>query len=912
MESLRVLASRILALFRRSRLETDLNEDIQAHLEMLVAENIQRGMNPEEARFSARRSFGGVEQMKEIYRSQRSLQSLEMLLQDLRYGLRQLRRNPGFTAVAVITLALGIGANTAIFSVVNSVLLEPLRFPNPHELVAIHLEAPGAAGLANFSDGLPLSPSMYFTYAEQNRVFQSLGVWTPGTASVTGVGEPEQVKAVYVSDGVLEALDVPPAAGRWLSANDQQPHGAQTVMLSYGYWQRRFGGSRSAIGQSIHVDSQLREIVGVMPAGFRVVEGDFDLLIPLAFDRGKLILAGFGYQAIARLKAGASFAQADADIARMIPVWMRSWSNGPGTNPLATVLAYERWRITPHIRPLKREVVGNVANDLWVVMAALCIVMLIACANVANLLLIRIEARQQELAIRAALGAPRARIVRELLLECIILGILGGVVGLALADAGVRLLRVIGPANLPRLSEISVGSRAVEFTLALSLLSALLFGLFAAVRHWRRATSASLRSESRTSSLSRERYRARNALVVVQVAMALVLLVSAGLMIRTFEELRKVDPGFTDAPHLQLIRVSVPDLLVAQPLSVVRLQNELVDKLRAIPGVSSVGFASEAAMQGFSSNWDQIMVEGKTYPGKAIPPLYLYEYVSPHFFHTMGTQLIAGRGLTWTDVYNLRPLGLVSENLARELWGSPSNAIGKQFREFPGEPWRQVIGVVQDVFEDGVTRKAPEIVYWPTLGKNLYGPEPIDAPLDAVRSVTIAIRSKRAGTESFLSEVRRAVWSANAMLPLASVRTMQDVYDESLAQSSFALVMLAIAAGMALVLGVIGIYGVISYSVAQRTHEIGIRMALGAQKRDVLRLVLGQGVVLALVGVGIGIAAGLGLAHFLSSLLYGVKPSDPLTFVTVSLVLIAVSLLACYIPARRATKVDPMEALRRE
>ena len=893
--------------WRRSRQE-ELGEEIEGHLRMAARERADRGEDPRQAEQSARREFGNAGLIREVTRDQWGWRWLETLLQDSRYALRMLRKSPGFTAVAVLTLALGIGSNTAIFSVVNSVLLAPLPYPHPQQLVALHQTAPGAAGLASFSEGLPLSPSMYFTYAEQNRTFQSLGVWATRTASITGLGNPEQIRTVHVSDGVLQALGVPPLLGSWLSAADQIPNGAETVLLSYGYWQQHFGGDSEVIGRDIIVDSRPRQIVGVMPKDFRIVDANPDLILPFAFDRGKLILAGFGYNGIARLRPGATIAQANADIARMIPIWMRSWSNGPGTNPLA----YERWRITPAIRPLKQEVVGNVANALWVVMATLGIVMLIACANVANLLLVKVEARQQELAIRSVLGAPKSRIVRGLLLESLILGLTGGALGLVLAGAGLRLLLAIGPANLPRFDEISLGARATEFTLLLSLFSALLFGSIAVLKHARPGISVGLCSGGRTSTLSRERHRASNVLVVVQVAMALVLLVSAGLMIRTFQKLRKVDPGFTDAAHLQIMRISIPAVLVPQPQGVTRIQNDIVDKLRTIPGVTSVSFASEMPMEGFESNWDQIVVEGKTYPGNAVPPLYLYEYVSPDFFHTLGTRIIAGRELTWSDVYNLRPVGLLSENLAREMWGSPSNALGKHFREFSEQPWREVIGVMQNVPEDGVNKKAPQIVYWPSLGKNLYGPEPVDAPLDAVRTVTFAVRSSRAGTEAFLSEVRRAVWSVNANLPLASVRTMQNVYDKSLAQSSFALIMLGIAALMALLLGIIGIYGVVSYVVGQRRHEIGIRLALGALPQDILYMVLRQGGKLAAAGIGVGVLASFGLTRLMVTMLFGVSATDPFTLAAVVVVLLVVVLLACWIPARRAMRVDPMVALRYE
>ena len=459
---------------------------------------------------------------------------LGALHHDVRYAFRGLRRSPAFTVVALLTLAIGIGANTAVFSVVNSVLLKPLPYPKADELVAVWQTAPGAAGLANFSSGLRLSPSMYVTYSEQSRTFQALGVWASSSVSVTGLAEPEEVRAIVVSDGVLQSLNVPPALGRWLGPADQVPGGPETVLLSHGYWQRRFGGDRSVVGRSIRVQSRPMEIIGVMPRGFRVLDADAELIFPARFDRSKLILAGFGFQGIARLKPGVTIAEGDADVARMIPIWMNSWSNGPGTNPRA----YESWRITPALHPLKQEVVGNIGSVLWVVMGTIGVVMLIACANVANLLLVRAEARQQELAIRAALGAGWRRIVRELLLESALLGLIGGALGVALAFEGLRFLVAMGPANLPRLSEISLDAWALAFTVALSLLSGLLFGLIPALRYAGARSLAALRSAGRTASATRERHRARIILVVAQVAMALVLLVCAGLMIRSFQALR--------------------------------------------------------------------------------------------------------------------------------------------------------------------------------------------------------------------------------------------------------------------------------------------------------------------------------------------------------------------------------------
>jgi predicted permease len=829
---------------------------------------------------------------------------LDALARDVRYGLRMLRRNPTFTAVALVTLAIGIGANTAVFNVVNSVLLKPLHYPKAEQLVAMRQAAPGAAGLASVSNGLRLSPSMYFTYAEQNRTFQSLGVWVNDTANVTGLAEPEQVRTVLVSDGVLQALSVPPAVGRWLSRADQSPGAPETVMISYGYWQRRFGGERSAIGRNIRVDSRTRQIVGVMPRGFQVVNADFDLIVPLAFDRSKVILAGFGYNGIARLKPGVAISQADADVARLVPVWMDSWSNGPGTNPHF----YETWRITPAIRPLKQEVIGNVGNVLWVVMGTIGMVMLIACANVANLLLVRAEARQQELAIRSALGAGRGRIVRELLVESVLLGLIGGALGVGFASEGLRLLVAIGPANLPRLSEISLDARTLGFTLVLSLLSGLLFGSIPALKYAGPRLSVALRSAGRTASVSRERQHSRNFLVVAQVAMALVLLVSAGLMIRTFQSLRTVEPGFTHAEHLETMRISIPDSLVREPQRVTRIQNDIADRLRAIPGVSSVGFASAMPMEGIEPNWDLIYAEGKTYTDE-IAPLRMFNNVSPGFFHTAGTRIIAGREYTWTDVYGLRPVMIISEDLARELWGTPFAALGKRISVSSkmGGTWREVIGVVENVRENGVQEKAPAMVYWPSMMTSLYA-----HAVDAARTVTFAIRSDRAGTEGFLNEIRRAVWSVNSSLPLASLRTMQEIYDQSLARTSFTLVMLGIAGAMALVLGIVGIYGVISYAVSQRRREIGIRLALGAQQSELRRMFVRSGLALAGIGVSIGLVAAVALMRLMKSLLFGISPLDPLTYVAVPLVLVTAAVLASYLPARRAAAVDPVEALKAE
>ena len=903
---------RVIDVFRRRRLDTELESQLTYHLDALEAEARARGLSPDDARAAARRAMGGLTQVQDAYRDQLRIPVIDALWQDGRYALRAMRHNLTFTVVVVLTLALGIGANAAVFSVVNSVLLKPLSYPRPEELVALRQIAPGAQGLASSADGLVLSPSMYLTYAENNRAFESLGVWVATSSTVTGVGEPEQVRIIGVTDGFLPALAVPAAAGRWFVAGDAggpRPPSVirqwPTVMLSYGYWQRRFGGDRSVIGRTVIVDSIPREIVGVMPQGFRIVTAEADLLFLLAFDRGRATLAGFNYQGVARLKPGTTIAQANADMARMVPIWMASWSDGPGTDSRA----YETWNIAPALRPLKQEIVGSVTDVLWVVMATIGLVMLIACANVANLLLVRAEVRQKELSLRAALGASRGRIVWSLLVESVLLGLMGGALGVGLAYAGLRVLLAIGPANLPRLNEISLDARTLGFTVVLSLLSSVLFGLIPALKYTGPRISAALGSIGRTASVSRERHHVRSVLVVVQVAIALVLLVSAGLMIRTFQSIRTVEPGFTEPDRLQMMRIFFSGSVVPGAERVTRMQNDIQDKLASIPGVTSAAFGSQMPMEGFGLNlgvlnFGPVLTEDRPDPS-GTPPMRSFKYASPGFFRTAGTRLVAGREMTWTEVHGLRPIVMISESLARELWGTPAAAIGKHLRHLPDVPWHEVIGVVQDVRENGVYQSAPPTVYWPSISAYV---SPSAVRPNAIRQVTFIVRSERAGTEGFLNQVRQAVWSVNSSLPV-SPRTMREVYDRSLAPTSFTLVMLAIAASMALLLGVVGIYGVISYAVSQRRREIGIRAALGAQQGELKRMFVRHGLALAGVGVAIGLGAAAGLTRLMSTLLYGITPLDPLTYAVVPVILVIATVLASYLPARRAVAVDPVEAL---
>ena len=815
--------------------------------------------------------------------------------------LRSLARMPLFTGITVLTLALGIGANTAIFSVIEGVLLKPLPYPRSDELVTLDHAAPGvnlpSAGAA---------PFQYFTYREDGRVFQDVGLWGTGTVSITGRAEPEEVPTLFATDGVLPMLGVQPMLGRLFSKADDTPATAETVVLTAGYWRSKFGSDNAVVGKSLMVDSKPREIIGVLPDTFRFLDRRVSLVVPYRFDRSKVFLGNFSYTAIARLKPGTTVAQANAEVARLIPISLTKFPPFSGGN----VKMFEEARITPKVMTLKDDLVGDVQTVLWVLMGTIGLVLLIACANVANLLLVRAESRQQELAIRAALGAGTGRIAREMLIESVSLALLGGIVGTGLAVGGLKLLVALAPGNLPRLADIGLDVPVLLFTLVVSVAAGLLFGAIPVFKYARGRVAMALRGGGRTATSSRERHRARNVLVVAQVALALVLLVSSGLMFRTFAALRDVNPGFTSPEQLQTFRLSVPDSQIKENEAVARSHQAIIDKLSAVPGVTSVALASTVTMTG--QGWhDPLYARDRTYTESQIPPLRLFKIVSPGSMKTLGTPLVAGRDFTWTDIYDLRPVAMVSENLARELWGQPTAAVGKWIRPYAKGTWREVVGVVGDMRDDGLNEKAASVAYWPLM-MEAFLPGDSDGKTFVLRSGAFVVRSSRTGSAGFVDELGRAVWSVNANLPLASVRTVKEIYDASLARTSFTLVMLGIAGGMALLLGVAGIYGVISYSVSQRSREIGIRIALGARPQAVTRMFVVHGAALAAVGVTIGLAASAGVMRLISSLRFEVRPIDPLTYSLVALMLIGATVLASYVPALRATAVDPIDALRAE
>ena len=816
---------------------------------------------------------------------------------EIRQVVRRLMRSPMFTTVTLLTIAIGVGANSAVFSVVNGVLLKPLPYPDPGALISVSQAAP-PLGIRDLS----ASPSDYFTFREENRTFQQFGVWTGGSAAVTGQAVPEQVRCLYVTEGTLNALGVQPAAGRWFTLSDDTPGSAETAILTYGYWQRKFGGNPAAVGGQLIVDGKLTGVAGVMPQSFRFLDEKPDLILPMRLDRPKVHLGNFSYRGIARLKPGVTLAQANADVARMIPIVNRKFPPPAGFS----AKMFEQAGIQANVRPLKDDVVGELGKVLWVLMGSIGVVLLIACANVANLLLVRAEGRQQELATRMALGANSRRLAGAILTESVFLGLLGGVVGLAFAYAALRLLVATAPAYLPRLDSISLDPLVVLFTLAISLVAGFLFGLIPAFKYASPNTNAVLRAGGRSLSQSKERHRVRNTLVILQTALAVVLLIGAGLMIRTFQALRQVHPGFTAPAQLQTFRIDIAEGQVKEPERAFRMQQEIRRKIAEIPGVSSVSFGNSVPTDGNNST-DVLYAEDHVYAEGRVPPLRRFKFVTPGFFQTMGTRLIAGRDLTWTDLEQRKTVAIVSENMARELWRDPAAAIGKRIREGSKDEWREIVGVAGDVRHDGADQKAPTTVYWPVVMDNFWGNEKF-----IQRGSVYVIRTLRTGSQSLLTQVRQVVWSVAPDVPIVKVQTMEEVYRGSMARSGFTLVMLGIAGAMALLLGIIGIYGVISYSVSQRTRELGIRIALGAGNAELRAMVVGQGILLAAAGVGVGLAAAFAVTRIMSSLLFETSPMDPLTYAVASAGLLASAAIASYLPAHRASSVNPVEALRME
>jgi predicted permease len=809
--------------------------------------------------------------------------------------LRKLVRSPTFAIASVLTLAIGIGANTAIFSVFNSVLLKPLPYDDADQIVSVMHRAPGWG-----FDLIGQSQAQHFTYLEENRSFERIGMFDVGVVPVTGLSEPEEVVSITMTDGVLPVLRARPLLGRVFGAADDAPGAPETVVLSYRYWQSRFGGDQRIVGQTLRLDGRPREIIGVMRRDFRFLDYDPALYLPMQLDRSQVQIGTWSYIGVARLNPGVSVAAANADLERMIPISFEQFQGG------LTLDMMQEAGLGPIVAPMKDFVLGSVGTALWVLLAMVGLVLLIACANVTNLFLVHAEAGRRDMAVRVALGASVMRVAKEFLAESLTLGLAGGAVGLGLGYGGVRLLRFLAPADLPRLDEIVIDPRVALFSLGLSLFAGLLSGMIPLLQYGVPDLTSSLKAGGRGGSSGRERHRLRHALATTQVAIALVLVIGSGLMIRSFQALRSVDPGFAGAEDVLTLRLTLPEAEVPDPEQVALTHVNIARQLERLPGVTSVGSVSSIPMD--SRTFDDVVVAVDFPVGEgSMPPLRRHKRVGGDYFKAMDIRLVAGRPLDWSDVLQYADVVVVTESFAEEYWKSADAALGRRIMEWHVGREREIVGVVQDVRDDGVDQPAPAIVYWPIATIAYRGED-----LHAERSLTYTIRTERALTADLLSEVQKAVWSVSANIPLVDVSMLDEHVERSMARTSFMLVMLGIAATMAVLLSVIGIYGVISYVVSQRTRELGVRMALGAEQADVQMMVLKQGAFVVLLGGTLGLITAAGASRLMSTLLFGVENVDPFTYGIAAVSVAAAALLASYIPARRAAGVDPSEALRAE
>ena len=819
---------------------------------------------------------------------------------DLRLAVRSLARRPLFSGVVVLVLALGIGATTAVFTLLDAVIISPLPFDAADRLVSVRHTAPGL-GVQDAGQ----CAAWHYTYEDESRVFEDVGMFGPSLATIIVQGEPEAVRALRVTSGVLRALRMRPVVGRFFTPEDDVPEAPNLVLLGYGYWQTRFGGDPNVVGQTIQANSQTWEVIGVMPASLRSLGIDPALIFPFRFDRSTLFVGNIGFGGVARLRDGTTIDQASADVARMLPLAFEKFPGGPVAE------FSERARFAPNIQPFRERLVGNVTNLLWILMAGVGLVLLIACANVANLFLVRADGKETDMAVRTAMGASRARIGWEYLKESLLLGMLGGLLGLALAYIGLNALVAAGPANLPRLDEVSLNGTVLLFTLMVSLGAGAFFGMFPVLRYGRAGLVDALKQGGRAGTAGRERHRVQNLLAVSQMAFTLVLLVASGLMVRSFLSLRNTDPGFNNPETVLTLSLRVPSSEAPDAVDVATTHERIGRRLAEIPGVTRVGLATSIPM-GSGSNVNPLYVEGVEYTGDQATTIRRHKWLGAGYLETLQIPLLLGRTFTWQDIHDRIPAVLVSESLAREYWGSPEAAMGKRVAIRP-EPirWHEVIGVVSDVLDDGLGQTPPLMVYWPQVVLASWQGSTLDDVL-AWRGMGYAIRSPRVGTTGFLEEVRNAVWEVSPNLPVRSLLPLEELMAQSIARTSFTLVLLGVAAGVALILGLIGVYGVISYAVSQRSKELGLRMALGAQASQVKRMVLRQSLILSGIGVSIGLVLAFGLTRVMAGLLFGVSPVDLVTFASVSVGLTGVALVASYLPARRAAAVDPMSALRAE
>jgi putative ABC transport system permease protein len=876
------LPLRLRSLFKRGRVEQELSDELRFHLEKLTEENVAKGMTPEDARYAALCELGGAEQIKEECRDMRRVNWIENFIQDLRYGVRMLARDRRFTAVVVLTLALGTGANTAIFSVVNTVLLRPLPYKDADRLVMVW----GYNRARGFTTD-QVSPLDFADWRAQNHHFESTAASADVVYTLTGVGEPALLIAYSFSADYFHVLGVPPLLGRTFLPEEEQPGRNNVAVLSYSLWQTRFGGRQDLVGKSISLDGAPYTVVGIMPPSFQYPPFT-QLWTPLTVVKEAANDRAYRYlRVIARLKPGVTIQQAQAE---MNTIARRLALEYPKTN---------KEEDATNIIGLRQMLSGDIRPALLVLTCAVGFLLLIACANVANLLLARAVGRQKEVAVRAALGASRSRLLRQLLTESVLLGLASGALGLLFAFWCVGALLPMFPPTLfnisiPHLDKIPIDGWVLGFALAVSLLTGVIFGLFPALRAGRVNTSESLKESSRSLTGGAQARRFRNALVVAEVALSVMLLTAAGLTLKSLLHLLGSSLGFSPENVLTL-RVLLPSSRYRTDAQKLAFSNQALERIRSLPGVKSAGTVTFLPLSGW---WGvrQVSAVGQSAP-QTQPPSAVWSSVSPDYFQALSIPLLRGRLFMDQDAQGTRAVAIISKSLAGQL-APNADPVGKQIDVEGLKGAVEVVGVVGDVHQLGITSEIISEVYLP------YSQAP--API-----ICFAIRT--ASDPTYLAKAaERAIWTVDKDQSIGYVMPMEELASQSLAPQRVVTLLLSGFAAMALLLAALGIYAVIAYSVTQRTHEIGIRMALGARATHILSLVVGRGLGLALAGATLGLAGSFGLMRFLSSLLYGVRPSDPLVFVTVSALLAAVALLACYIPARRATKVDPMVALRYE
>jgi predicted permease len=879
------LRLRLRALFFKSQMEDELQAELQFHLEREIEENIIRGMSPEEARYAAIRSFGGVERVKEESRDVRGISLLEEVWQDLRYGARMLAKNPGFTTIAVLTLALGIGANTAIFSVVDAVIWRPLPFTQPDRLTAIWGEAPGGQTVPS------MSVEAWQEWRNQKQLFEQVEAHTTRTFVLTGGAEPAQVVTELVSTGLFQMLGAQPRQGRPFLESDAEPGADHVVIISDGLWQSYFGGDANIVGKTVKLNDQPWTVIGVMAPRFAFPRPRFQFWAPLSSNPRTEAERRNRVEVVARLRAGLTLLAAQAEVKAVVQRLNQEKPIRAGWG--AGLRRLDEHRVNPEPR-----------RAMLLLFGAVGFVLLIACANAANLLLTRAASRGKEIAIRAALGAWHLRLMRQLLVESLLLALLGGAGGVLLALWGVDAIVRLAPAELTFLTinDISVSGRVLAFTLALSLVTGVICGLAPALRVSRPDLSQALKGLTRGAASrqdDRRRRWLRQALVVAEVSLSVVLLIGAGLMIRSFLRLNNVSPGF-EARNLLALSLLLPRQRYPTIESQRNFFNQLKDRVAALPGVESVTLSEGIPPKGASFSFGlEVEVEGRGMEKLDSRYFLPFNTVDADYFRVMRIPLFRGRSFNEQDIPETPPVIIVNDEMARHYWPG-EDPVGRRIRLFRSEPWLTVVGVVGDVKAFGLddAHGTMEFYYPASQGKSM-------------GSATLAIR---AATEpgGMVEAVRKELWSLDKNQPITSINTAEQLLVESLSEPRFYLLLMAIFAASAILLAAIGLYGVVSYSVAERTQEIGVRMALGARSGDVLRLIVGQGLITTLTGVTIGLAAALALTRLMATLLYEIRATDPLTFILLPALLTSVALLACYFPARRATKVDPMIALRSE